>query len=266
MKRSFEVALIAAFACSFWNSMLEADAKKPAPQPTPAQRVAPPPERPKADTTARAAPSATTNGPNIEGRYGYTIRGDSYEAQVRRLNGDFYSIRSSEGWEGVGIFDGSTYRGVFRRRGADPKTGTSTGDHAIDWRTLDDPVVRMVLDGAPSEERQSWRRLQDPVPTSSSDSVKFGDYTYVEELPEAITRPSPSYPDAARQSRIEGTVMVQALVRTDGTVGDTKIVKSIPELDAAAVASVRQWVFKPALTNHMPVAVWVVVPVKFTLP
>jgi protein TonB len=58
---------------------------------------------------------------------------------------------------------------------------------------------------------------------------------------------------------------VQALVGKDGKVKDTKVVKSIPMLDAAAVAAVKQWVFKPALSNNKPVAVWVAVPVRFTL-
>jgi len=94
---------------------------------------------------------------------------------------------------------------------------------------------------------------------------KFGEYVYVEELPEAVTRVPPSYPDIAREAGVDGTVMVQALVGKDGHVKDTKVVKSIPMLDAAALAAVRQWVFKPALSNNKPVAVWVAVPVKFSL-
>ena len=93
----------------------------------------------------------------------------------------------------------------------------------------------------------------------------FGEYVYVEELPEAITKVSPEYPDIARQSSMEGTVVVQALVGKDGKVKDTKVVKSVPVLDDAAVAAVKKWVFKPALSNNKPVAVWVAVPVKFSL-
>ena len=93
----------------------------------------------------------------------------------------------------------------------------------------------------------------------------FGEFVYVEELPQAITKVSPEYPDIARQSGIEGTVLVQALVGTDGKVRDTKVVQSVPVLDDAAVAAVEQWVFKPALTNNKPVAVWVAVPVRFAL-
>ncbi len=102
-------------------------------------------------------------------------------------------------------------------------------------------------------------------PPTEEELPKFGEYVYVEELPEAITKVAPQYPDLAREANVDGTVMVQALVGKDGKVKDTRVVKSIPMLDAAAVAAVKQWVFKPALSNNKPVAVWVAVPVKFTL-
>lgn len=94
---------------------------------------------------------------------------------------------------------------------------------------------------------------------------KFGEYVYVEELPEAITKAQPVYPDIAREAGVDGTVLVQALVGKDGKVKDVRVQKSIPMLDASAEAAVKQWVFKPALSNNKPVAVWVAVPVKFTL-
>jgi len=103
------------------------------------------------------------------------------------------------------------------------------------------------------------------VAPPSDELPKFGEYVYVEELPEAITKVPPIYPDLAREAGVDGTVLVQALVGKDGKVKDTKVVKSMPMLDAAAETAVKQWVFKPALSNNKPVAVWVAVPVKFTL-
>jgi protein TonB len=94
---------------------------------------------------------------------------------------------------------------------------------------------------------------------------RFGEYVYVEELPEVVNRVTPTYPDLARDAGVDGTVQVQALVGKDGRVKDVKVTKSIPMLDAAALAAVRQWVFKPALSNNKPVAVWVAVPVRFSL-
>ncbi len=103
------------------------------------------------------------------------------------------------------------------------------------------------------------------APPSEDDLPKLGEYVYVEELPEAITKVPPEYPELARSANVDGTVMVQALVGKDGRVKDTKVVKSIAMLDGPAVTAVRQWVFKPALSNNKPVAVWVAVPVRFTL-
>ena len=102
-------------------------------------------------------------------------------------------------------------------------------------------------------------------PPSEEELPKFGEYVYVEELPEAITKVAPVYPDIAREANVDGPVMVQALVGKDGKVKDVKVVKSVQMLDDAAVAAVKQWVFKPALSNNKPVAVWVAVPVKFSL-
>jgi protein TonB len=108
-------------------------------------------------------------------------------------------------------------------------------------------------------------RTDDPPPAAPPPAAdpqplpKLGDHVYVEELPEALTRVAPIHPSSAP----EGTVLVQALVGTDGHVKDAKVVKSIPGLDAAAEAAVRQWVFKPAMARGRPVAVWVAVPVRF---
>jgi protein TonB len=103
------------------------------------------------------------------------------------------------------------------------------------------------------------------APPTEEELPKFGDYVYVEELPEAITKIQPEYPEIAREAGVDGTVMVQALVGKDGRVKDARVVKSIPMLDQSAITAVKQWVFKPALSNNKPVAVWVAVPMRFTL-
>lgn len=106
------------------------------------------------------------------------------------------------------------------------------------------------------------------TPASASDGDRdpaFGEYVYVEELPEALYKVAPTYPEDARRAGIDGTVLVQALIGKDGHVKDTRVTKSIPILDEAAVQAVRQWVFVPAKLKGKPVAVWVGAPVKFSL-
>ncbi len=121
------------------------------------------------------------------------------------------------------------------------------------------------LSNAPSTGTEATGDNIVVAPPSEDELPKFGEYVYVEELPEAVTRVPPQYPDIAREAGVDGTVQVQALVGKDGHVKDVRVMKSIPMLDAAATSAVKQWVFKPALSNNKPVAVWVAVPVKFSL-
>ena len=114
-------------------------------------------------------------------------------------------------------------------------------------------------------ERVAPRQPGVLAPPTAEELPKVEENISVEELPEAISKVAPQYPEAARQASVDGTVMVKALVGKDGRVKDTRIAKSIPMLDAAAVAAVQQWVFKPAKSRSGPVAVWIVTPVKFTL-
>ena len=88
---------------------------------------------------------------------------------------------------------------------------------------------------------------------------------YVEEMPIAVVRVTPEYPDVARRAGLEGMVVVQAWVGIDGRVGKTRILGSQPLFDAAAQRAVESWVFRPAQLNGRPVAVWVAVPVRFSL-
>jgi protein TonB len=118
-----------------------------------------------------------------------------------------------------------------------------------------------LVDGA---RRDDQGGAQSPS-TRANDLPKYGEYVYVDEFPHPLNQVAPQYPDRARELGVSGTVIVQALVGKDGRVEDTKIVNSIPELDDAAQTAVRQWTFKPARVKDDPVAVWVAVPVKFTL-
>ena len=87
----------------------------------------------------------------------------------------------------------------------------------------------------------------------------------VAELPIVLARVAPTYPKAAREAGVEGTVMVNARVGRDGHVVDAKIAESIGLLDIAALSAVRQWTFKPAkAADGQPVEATVRVPVTFS--
>jgi protein TonB len=145
-------------------------------------------------------------------------------------------------------------------------------DRAARAVPLDHPVAARSLAGKPALRSKDSGTHPKPLPvvsrpadTSAEELPRLGEYVYVDELPVLITAVKPTYPDIARDASVDGTVMVQALVGKDGHVKDAKVVKSIPMLDASALTAVKQFVFKPALANNRPVAVWVAVPIRFSL-
>jgi periplasmic protein TonB len=83
--------------------------------------------------------------------------------------------------------------------------------------------------------------------------------------PKKLRHVAPEYPDLARQARIQGMVIVEAMIGADGRVGDVSILRSLPMLDEAAVAAVKQWVYAPTLLNGIPVPVIMTITVRFSL-
>src|SRR5262245_13145540 len=73
---------------------------------------------------------------------------------------------------------------------------------------------------------------------------------FTEPIPEATTKVPPIYPDSVRRAGTRGLVVVQALVGKDGRVKETKVVRKVDGLDGAALAAVKQWVFRPTLANR----------------
>jgi TonB family protein len=82
--------------------------------------------------------------------------------------------------------------------------------------------------------------------------------------PKIFKRVAPDYPPGALAAGIEGTVIIEAQVQRDGRVGNVAVLRSVPGLDEAAVAAVRQWVFSPTLLNKMPVAIAMTVSMTFS--
>lgn len=71
----------------------------------------------------------------------------------------------------------------------------------------------------------------------------------------AIKRPQPGYPPAARQGRVQGTVLVRVVVDETGRVIDAEPVCGPRALQAESVHAAKQWTFTPTLLNGAPVKV-----------
>jgi TonB family protein len=87
-------------------------------------------------------------------------------------------------------------------------------------------------------------------------------------LPKVIFEVKPKYTAEALHAKIEGTVIMTAVVRTGGTPGDIEITTSLDSeygLDTAAVSALSQWRFEPGLKDGKPVPVRVTVEMRFSL-
>ena len=83
--------------------------------------------------------------------------------------------------------------------------------------------------------------------------------------PQKIRDVAPRYPSIAQASRVEGIVILEALISEDGSVQNVKVLRGKPLLDQAAVDAVRQWLFTKPLLNGEPVPVVMTVTVSFSL-
>ena len=75
----------------------------------------------------------------------------------------------------------------------------------------------------------------------------------------------PDYPMLARQMRVQGSVILQALIGRDGLIQDLRVVSGPPILANAAQEAVRQWHFKPHLVGTLPVETRANITVNFTI-
>jgi periplasmic protein TonB len=84
--------------------------------------------------------------------------------------------------------------------------------------------------------------------------------------PEKVFAPTPVYTEEARVSRIQGVVILQAVIDRDGKVADLAVLKGLPgELTERAVDVVKTWRFKPATLHGEPVAVYYNLTISFSL-
>ncbi|HVO64693.1 MAG TPA: TonB family protein [Terriglobales bacterium] len=75
----------------------------------------------------------------------------------------------------------------------------------------------------------------------------------------------PSYPMLARQMKVQGAVILQALIGADGAIQDLKVLSGPAILASAAQEAVRQWRFKPYLQNGVAVETEAKITVNFTI-
>ena len=75
----------------------------------------------------------------------------------------------------------------------------------------------------------------------------------------------PTYPQDAIEQNVTGTVKLEAIITTNGSVRDVKLINGHPLLAAAAIKAVEQWVYQPTLLNGEKVEVVTLIDIHFNL-
>ena len=83
--------------------------------------------------------------------------------------------------------------------------------------------------------------------------------------PKKIKDVKPVYPEDAKNAGIQGIIILESIIGTDGSVQEAKVLRGVPQLDKAALDAVMQWRYTPTLLNGEPVEVVMTVTVTFTL-
>jgi len=81
-----------------------------------------------------------------------------------------------------------------------------------------------------------------------------------------LRRVEPQYPEAAREQNVQGVVVLEVHMGTDGGVQDVQIVSGPRLLTQAAIDAVKQWKFKPQVVNGIPVEMQTRITLNFRLP
>jgi protein TonB len=166
-----------------------------------------------------------------------------------------------------------TYKNILLRMQAqmeaDPATAQQLIAQADELRTRAMSLQRQrSLAGMPERNMVSVAPVPPPPPpppgayAEGPAPVRVGGNV---KPPTKIKDVRPIYPQEAMGAKVQGVVIIEATIDTQGFVSDAKVLRSIPLLDQAALDAVRQWEFTPTLFNGQPVPVIMTVTVNFTV-
>lgn len=207
-----------------------------------------------------------------------------YEAREKKIQGEVIlkilisetgDVESAEVASGDPILGKSAIDAVkkwkfnpYIRNGKAVKVSTKVPiDFAFSDKIMDN---RVSADGSTTMESKTRQTAAASPVSAAGAAISDGTPTRVRVASGVsqgllIRQVAPVYPDAARRSRIEGTVVLLAIISKEGTIADLKVISGPKELAAAALGAVQQWRYRPYLLMGEPVEVQTTVQVNFRL-
>ena len=116
--------------------------------------------------------------------------------------------------------------------------------------------------GLPNNVANIAKDIPVAVPTIAPQKVRVSSGVAQGLLIHQVT---PKYPSLARQARIQGTVVLQAVIGKDGSVQNLRVLSGHSMLTQAAMDAVKQWRYKPYYVNGEPVEADTQINVNFNL-
>jgi len=136
----------------------------------------------------------------------------------------------------------------------DPTPDAPEPLRAAEPEVFDLPAPEDVVLGVPESAPDPAR---DPAPVRLTSEM---------ERPVKLYAPMPEYTEIARRARIQGLVVLEAVIGVDGSVGEVEVLRPLPMgLSEAAARAVEEWRYRPATLDGRPLAVILTVTVDFSL-
>jgi TonB family protein len=130
------------------------------------------------------------------------------------------------------------------------------------------PETQASQQASNSESQSAPCQPQRPTATTPFDVCKYWPFLLGPGIhaPRAESAPDPTYPEAARKAKLNGSVVVALAINAQGGVDDVKVVRSSDRrFEQSAMDAAKQWKFAPATKDGEPVAVQINAEMNFRL-
>jgi TonB family protein len=149
-------------------------------------------------------------------------------------------------------------------------TAREYDEHILMFSTIKDDgvTVNLAVPGpdllAPkaTESARAAAVSADSASTAGPKPIRVGANVQANNL---ISQVKPIYPPLAKMARVQGDVVFEAIIGTDGTVQNLHLLSGAPLLVQASMVAVQQWKYKPTLLNGQPVEVTTTITVSYSL-